>query len=90
LGAHELIDLSADTCIIDVDSFICEVLLVDVLSAKIKIDPDTAEQQRIRLPKPAPMVIKVKLEPGANKRQKLSTERAGVAKRRTPLEKCGN
>jgi hypothetical protein len=70
LGTHELIDLSADICVIDVDSFICEVLLVDVLSAKMKIDPDSAELQRIRLPKPAPMAIKLESEPGQNKRQK--------------------
>jgi outer membrane biosynthesis protein TonB len=70
LGTHELIDLSADICVIDVDSFICEVLLVDVLSAKIKIDPDSTELQRIRLLKPAPMAIKLESEPGKNKRQK--------------------
>jgi Leucine-rich repeat (LRR) protein len=52
------IDLTDDDLIVDVDSFICEVLLVSVTTVKL----EDGQQKRTKITAPAPFILPVKQE----------------------------
>ena len=76
-GVNEVIDLSVETHAMDVDEFICDVLLTKVV--KVKTDPDGNEHE-VRLAAPAPFPKRIKIEPGEKTTPIKSDELATPAK----------
>jgi hypothetical protein len=74
------IDLTDDTLILDVDTFICDVLLMNVLSSKVKIEE--GQPKRIKLLQPATFVnIKQEVAPRFARNAAAIAARAGAAAR---------
>ena len=76
-GVNEVIDLSVENHAMDVDEFICDVLLTKVV--KVKTDPD-GDEHEVRLAAPAPFPKRIKIEPGEKTTPTKNDELATPAK----------